>query len=62
MYELENEPRPVLGVLIGEFPHEGPAGTVVYVEITSLRLLPDLFLVTYGFFPSFYPVGYSELS
>lgn len=36
-------PRQVLGVLIGEFPHEGPVGTVVYVEITSLHLLTGLF-------------------
>lgn len=43
MCGLENEPRPVLGVLIGEFPHEGPVGTLVYVEITSLCLLPGLF-------------------
>lgn len=43
MYELENEPRALLGVLIGEFPHEGPVGTVAYVEITSLHPLPGLF-------------------
>lgn len=51
MYELENEPRPVLGVLIGQFPPEGPVGTVVHAEITSLHLLLGLF--SYSVFPSF---------
>lgn len=26
MYELENEPGPVFGVLIGEFPHDDLSG------------------------------------